>query len=431
MTTVLGNTLPVSGGAGNGEKAFVVIVLLLSMGAFLNLDVTGPIEAQIETQNTGMMGMQVLWSFLYVIMFGYYSGSCVRPLRNLRVVSPLFLLLGITFFSILWSQDAWLTFRRSIALALTLVFGVYFASRFKLREQFRLLAWAFFACIIFSLFSELLGLNPDVRTPGWNGVFFNKVEFGRNMALSALVFLFWGKVDPEHKALARAGFVASTVLVFPARDMTSLLVLAFSLMLLPYLHLALRRSWLWATGGMVSLLVSGIFFVSYAATNLEKLTGWFGKDPTLTGRVPLWILSTAMALRRPWLGYGFNAFWLPNETYTHRIWQLLHWMPPHAHNGILELWLELGIVGTGLFLAVFVYYVAKAVNFLRQTSDPAAAWPLVFLVFLFLASLTESEFLGSNSVTFILYVAVAATVCTKARSAPVGNRLATHEEGYA
>lgn len=431
MTTVLGNTLPVSGGAGNGEKIFVVIVLLLSMGAFLNLDVTGPIETQIETQNTGMLGRQVLWWFLYIIMIGFYSGSCVRPLRNLRVVSPLFLVLGIAFLSTLWSQDAWLTFRRSIALVLTLVIGVYFASRFKLREQFRLLAWAFFACIIFSLFFELLGLNTDVGTAGWNGVFFDKVELGRNMALSALVFLFWGKVDPEHRALARAGFVASAILVFPARDMTSLLVLVFSLMLLPYLHLFLRRSLLWATSGMVLLLVSGMFFMFYATTNLEKLTGWLGKDPTLTGRVPLWILSTAMALQRPWLGYGFNAFWLPDETYTRRIWHLLHWMPPHAHNGILELWLELGIVGTGLYLAVFVYYVAKAVNFLRQSSNPAAAWPLIFLVFLFLASLTESEFLGGSSVTFILYVAVAATVCTKARNASVGDRVASCEEGHA
>ena len=106
-------------------------------------------------------------------------------------------------------------------------------------------------------------------------------------------------------------------------------------------------------------------------------------------------------------------------------------MPPHAHNGILELWLELGIVGTGLYLAVFVYYVAKAVNFLRQSSNPAAAWPLIFLVFLFLASLTESEFLGGSSVTFILYVAVAATVCTKARNASVGDRVASCEEGHA
>jgi exopolysaccharide production protein ExoQ len=406
---------------------FAVVVLLLALGLFQNLAITG----RIETQNMGMVGMQILWSFLYIIMLGFYFGSCVRPLRNLCVVSPLLLMLGFVLSSALWSQDAWLTLRRSIALVLTLVFGVYFASRFKVREQFQLLAWSFFVCIVFSFFFELLGLNPDEEVLGWYGVFGVKVELGRNMVLSALVFLFWGRVDPKHSALARAGFLASVVLVLLSRDMTSLVVLVFSLILLPYLRLALRRSLLWATSGIVFMLVVGTLLMFYATTNLEKLTGWLGKDPMLTGRLPLWILSTTMALRRPWLGYGFNAFWLPDETYTQRIWHLLGWMPPQAHNGVLELWLELGIIGTGFFLAVFVYYVAKAVTFLRQSSEPAAAWPLIFLIFLFFVSLTEAEFLASNSATFILFVAVAATVSNRAKNARVESRLVTRKPSYA
>jgi exopolysaccharide production protein ExoQ len=416
-----------SRGPGNAEKAFVVLVLLLALGAFMNLTITGA----IETQNMGMLGMQILWSFLYIIMFVFYSRSCGRPLRNLCVVSPLLLVLGFVLSSALWSQDTWLTLRRSIALVLTLFFGVYFASRFKLREQFRLLACAFFVCVAFSFFFELAGLNPDEGIPGWYGVFALKVELGRNMALSVLVFSFWGKVEPEHRVLARVGFLASVALVLLSRDMTSVVVLVLSLILLPYLRLALRRSLFWATSGIGLLLVAGMFFVFYAAANLEKLTGLLGKDPMLTGRLPLWMLSTVMALQHPWLGYGFNAFWLPDETYTQRIWHLLHWMPPHAHNGLLELWLELGIVGTGLFLVVSAQYFTKAISFLRQSSDPAAAWPLIFFIFLFFGSITEATFLGSNSVTFILYVAVAATVSAKARSAPIESGLVAREQGYA
>lgn len=53
---------------GNAEKAFVILVLLLSLGAFMNLTVTGP----IQTQNMGMLGMEILWSFLYVITLVLY-----------------------------------------------------------------------------------------------------------------------------------------------------------------------------------------------------------------------------------------------------------------------------------------------------------------------------------------------------------------------
>ena len=64
---------------GSAEKAFVVMVLLLSLGAFMNLTITGP----IETQNMGMWGMQILWSFLYVITLVLYARNCDRPFRGI------------------------------------------------------------------------------------------------------------------------------------------------------------------------------------------------------------------------------------------------------------------------------------------------------------------------------------------------------------
>jgi exopolysaccharide production protein ExoQ len=115
-----------------------------------------------------------------------------------------------------------------------------------------------------------------------------------------------------------------------------------------------------------------------------------------------------MALRRPWLGYGFNAFWLPDESYVQKIWHLLRWEPPHAHNGFIELWLELGLLGTGLFLLVFAHYSAKATKFSRRNSEPDSAWPLIFFVFLFFTNFTETLFLPVNSIYFILYVSIAA-----------------------
>src|ERR1700704_2053838 len=162
---------------GNAEKAFVILVLLLSLGAFMNLTVTGP----IETQNMGMLGMQILWSFLYVITLVLYFRHCHKPVRTLFVVTPLIAVLAFAFASFFWSQAPGLTLRRSIALALSLVFGVYLASRFSQREQFRLLAWAFSVCIVFSFLFEVLGLNPSQGYPGWYGVFDIKNELGQAM----------------------------------------------------------------------------------------------------------------------------------------------------------------------------------------------------------------------------------------------------------
>jgi exopolysaccharide production protein ExoQ len=405
-TIVSGQAAPASGIL---EKAFVVLVLILSLGAFTNLTITGP----IETQNMGMVWMQVLWSLLYVIVLVLYLRSCGKPLRRLFIVSPLIAVVAFAFLSVLWSQDPALSLRRSIALGLSLIFGVYFASRFSQTEQLRLLAWALGFCILFSVFFEVLGLNPSQGYPGWYGVFDIKNELGQAMVLSAMVFWFWKKVEPKYGAVAIAGIVASVCLLALSLAMTAVVVLAVMVVLVPYLGWALRMSRRGLAWGVTLLLVGGTLSIFYMATHFEEVTGLLGKDPTMTGRLPLWIVAGVMALQRPWFGYGFDAFWLPDQTYTPRIWHLLTWMPPQAHNGVLELWLELGIIGTVLFLVVFVHYLAKAVKFSRHHPEPAATWPMAFLIFLFLANLTTAFFLQANNIYFMLYVGLATTMYAK------------------
>ncbi|MGV8988312.1 MAG: hypothetical protein ACOH2H_18735 [Cypionkella sp.] len=35
------------------------------------------------------------------------------------------------------------------------------------------------------------------------------------------------------------------------------------------------------------------------------------KDATLAGRVPLWAMVDMCIAERPWLGYAYQAFWMP------------------------------------------------------------------------------------------------------------------------
>jgi exopolysaccharide production protein ExoQ len=387
-----------------GEKVFVVFTLLLSTGAFLNLSVGGP----IQSPNTGMVGMQILWTFVYAVVLILCARNSISPIRAAVNVAPLLAVVILALASTAWSQAPMLSARRAIALGLTLLFGVYFATRFELKDQFRLLAITCAICIVLSFAFELLQLNPDEGIPGWYGIFYQKNSLGRNMVLSALVFLFWQRLEPEYKWRARLGLILSGGLVVLARSATSLLVLLLLLCLLPYVRWSLRKNLLWASSGIALLVAMAVPAMVWAATHLEVVAGGLGRDPLFTGRVPLWILSSAAALQRPLLGFGFEAFWLPDQALTQRIWQVLVWRAPHAHNGFLELWLEVGLCGVALFAGGFLYYVAKALRFsYRQRPEPGAAWPLLFLLFILLSNLTESSLLSANSIYFILYVSVA------------------------
>jgi O-antigen ligase len=298
-----------------------------------------------------------------------------------------------------------------VALALTLIFGVYFASRFSLKEQLRLLAWTCWISIIFSFIFRVFGFGSSVATaqgvPGWYGIYAQKNDLGRVVALGALVFLFWGRAEPRHKGLARLGLATSLLLLALSQSMTTIIAIALVMILSPYFRWTFRRGMLWAAGGLSLLIAAGSLFFAWALTHAQEVTGALHKSPTLTGRVELWILCFVMALQRPWLGYGYGAFWLPGGEPLQRIWGVVYWKPLQAHNGLLELWLGLGLLGTALSVLVFLYYVARAVKFFRHGPDAVAAWPLMFLTLLFVEDLTVSEYLVQNSIMFVLFVAVA------------------------
>lgn len=417
---------------GRIEKFFVVLVLLLSTGAFFNLVMP---SFQERTDASGLIVMQILWSVIYVVTLYLFFSKCQDRRGAISSIWPLAALCAFAFASVFWSDAPGLTFRRSVALMLTLFFGMYFASRFSMKEQLRLLAWTFGIGIAFSLPFGLLGLGASVdaerNVPGWYGIFTQKNQLGYMMVLSTLVFLFWGRIEPAQRRLARAAFVASLVLLVLSRSMTAAVTIALLLVLLPYLRWTLQKKAGWMVAGITSILAGGTGLLMYVATHLEQVTGMLGRSATLTGRVPLWILSVAVALRRPWLGYGYDAFWRPDDPVVQRIWQLLHWQPPHAHNGLLELWLEIGLVGMGLFLLIFAHYLSGALRFMRSDSGPASAWPLLFFLFVFCANLTEPFFLARNSIYFILYVATAAVTTTSRSESPSPVKTAVSQQLYA
>lgn len=369
----------------------------------------------------GMLGMQILWSVIYLITLGFYFRHCSRPWRQLILMWPFPVFLVFVFLSFFWSQDPLLTLRRATALLLTFVFATYFASRFKLTEQFRLLCLAFAICIVFTFIFELFGFNPSQEIPGWYGIFYHKTELGRNSVLGALLYLYWRQLEPRYGAVAVCGFIASVLLVLLSRDVTSLVTLGLALVAAPYLKRIAKWSVARALITTITLLVFSAGLLVVVLGYVENVTQFLGKDPLLTGRVPVWILATVMAMQRPWLGYGFEAFWLPDNAYVQRIWLLVRWQPPHAHNGLLELWLELGIVGVALFLTVFVYCCWMAIRLMRRNRKAAAAWPLVFLLFLFLTNLTESFFASANSIYFLLFVTTASLARRQLSAQPEGS----------
>lgn len=76
-----------------------------------------------------------------------------------------------------------------------------------------------------------------------------------------------------------------------------------------------------------------------------------GRNTTLSGRVVLWKALLRMDTH-PWLGAGFESFWLGSR--LNHVWSIFAWHPNEAHNGYIEVYLNLGLAGLGLLTFLIV-----------------------------------------------------------------------------
>jgi O-antigen ligase len=127
----------------------------------------------------------------------------------------------------------------------------------------------------------------------------------------------------------------------------------------------------------------------------------------------LWNSILKIIQERIWLGYGFGAFWLGWNGASARVWAEIGWQANHGHNGFLDLWLHLGLLGLLIYLWGFAWVNLKAIKLTRMKLSSETIWPLAMLTFLVIYNFTGSVILNQNSLEWVLYVAIAYTVSIK------------------
>lgn len=329
--------------------------------------------------------------------------------QNLRVAARskhLWFLMGIALTSCLWSNQLALGLRRSIMLLGQTLFGVYLARRYSFKEQLHWLAWILSISALFSLVFALALPNYGLQSGGWRGIFSHRNTLGRLMCLSAIVFLILSRSAHKHRWLPWAGFVLSAFIVWRSASKTALLVLVL-LIAIFFLYNALRWNYILAVPCLLLAALVGGGLALWLAENLETFLGIFGKNTTFTGRVRVWEEVWLKILDRPWLGYGYGVFWLGWGSEAEEIWIRTYWNDTleQAHNGFLNLWLELGLLGLLTWGLGFLRQIPRAIAYFLSTKTAEGLWPLMYMTFILLYNLTETTVMARNSIFWVFYVA--------------------------
>lgn len=358
-------------------------------------------------------------SFLSFSLLAWRWRSTIEKIRDRKALYILLILILLICFSCLWSSFPGNTIRRTIVLLQVTVFAVYFATRFKPQEQLQLLGWTFGlaalgSLILIFIFPEygVMGMGKELVIGGqeiahagsWRGLYVHKNALGRIMTLGAITTLLLANSSRSYRWLLWLQLGLMLFLVISSESSTAIIVTLTIMVLVPVLRVLRFKTNLLIILGIPTfiLLMSSLVIILGSA---ETFTAVFGKDLTFSGRTELWTAVLDEIFQQPLLGYGYKGYWRGFLGPSAVIWAQFPWLPPHSHNALLDISLDLGLLGLLTFLFSFSSFLALSISWIRRSKGFCALFPAIFLVFVFLSNITESSVLQPN-LLWILYLTV-------------------------
>lgn len=152
-----------------------------------------------------------------------------------------------------------------------------------------------------------------------------------------------------------------------------------------------------------SYIIAGVLLFGIAESTVgvySNMVAALGRDATLTDRTEVW-KDVLELVEDPVLGTGFESFWLGER--REKMWAKWHWQPNQAHNGYIETYLNLGLVGLALLLAVIFATFKKIQRMLLWDFDMGRIRMAYFCIVL-AYNFTEATFRGVSLVWLVWHV---------------------------
>lgn len=349
-------------------------------------------------------------------------------LRRNKWLIVLFVYMAV---SVLWSNFPAISFRRCIRSIGTFVMVLLVLTEDDPLAAIRTLLRRMYLVVIpFSILAIKYFRNIGVmydwsgKEEMWTGLAMHKNNLGQVAMCSGLVSAWavmqsWARKKPtldllllvltlwvlrgsknSHSSTAILGFVAGAAVLFG----------------LHYIRKrAARAKRIILVGTIAFVLLAPMVYVAFEAFDTTPVTlvlDATGRDLTLTDRTLLWADLLQNAANTPVLGVGFGAFWVGHigyDLYPLDNWsqKTPGWRPGEGHNGYLDVYVDLGMIGLALVLVVIGLAFAGALDDLQNDFE-LGRLRLALLVSIVINNVAESSLLkGTHSLWFVfLLVAV-------------------------
>ncbi len=346
---------------------------------------------------------RVVFSGLLVLGLIVLAGRKARVLQLLRRNSAIVLFFTYALFSVLWSDYTDVSFKRWVKAFSDLVMVmIVLTDANPLAAIKRLLARVGFilvpASVLLIKYYPAMGRKYNIWTwtPMYVGVTDHKNTLGMIVMVLAIGFLWrfllaYGDIGSPTRGrhlVVHGTLIGMSIWLFTqAQSMTGQATFALAAVFLISTGLAfvIRKRWLVQLLVWVLIAVpAGTLLLGVGGGALEEL----GKDATLTGRTDIWRLVLNMS-GSPIFGTGFESFWLGDR--ANRMWQMYYFHPTQAHNGYIEVYLEMGWIGV-LLLATIVFAGYRNALAMLKINPDAGRIRLAYMAVALVYNVTEAGF---------------------------------------
>lgn len=314
-------------------------------------------------------------------------------------------------FSNFWSSIPESTSKGVVYALGATILGIYFATRYTIKEQLDHLAWTLGFIIVLSILFVVAipqyGIMGGVHEGAIRGIFIHKNVFAPVIVLAVVVF-FLEAIDAKKNQWLLWGFLIISIALGVLSRSSSALGLMVVMLFLCLCYRIFRWRYEALVSAILLILVLGVagilWFVEFGGA--ELLFNAIGKDATLSSRTEIWSYVWDSIKLKPWLGYGLEGYWNGLNGPSAYIERSMRVPVHYAHNGFLDICLSFGFIGFFLFVGNFLLVVSKSLALLRKSNTVAGFWPLILLTYIFLSNLTEGSLASLNTMTWVLYTTV-------------------------
>jgi exopolysaccharide production protein ExoQ len=409
----------------NGNIIFPRAVLLIVLAGLLILSLVRPFMLMTEAVSHADGVLWRLWGYAILFIIAVVAAWIDSPPARMAMMPPLIWTLIIwSALSVTWSINPVESSRRLILTVISIWLTFITVDRLGAKKAFVVAQTILLAILIANYLSIILypSFSIDNYNVTWNhfwhGIMSHKNIAGMSTGLTVIFFSLHGRPSTRLPRLAIA--IGALPFLLLTQSRTSLIATAVALLT----GLIVLNSFTIISRMVIRLLnykkylFSTIVLVVFVSVCLVLDGEWLlslTRDPDLfTGRTQIWQPMLSSLFEHPFAGVGYGAYWSgATDSSTGPLAGVTQ-----AHNGYLDLVVQVGMAGLLLALSAFVFgpivsiaRLMKSGTVNRQTCALSSA----VLIFFVVSNFTETSLFDGDQIPQVFMTLVIAALVSTLR----------------